>query len=684
LVTETGLTFGASGPGSAGAAAGEGAAPERLGFEPFLADLSARCANVSPEGMIPEIEGALGRLAESLGYDRCTYSEFAPDGTLYILCSAARAGSEPLPRGPFGADLPWLVGELRAGRTIALSELPDGLPPEAAAEAEYVRRIGLRSHLSVPLRVGGRVAGALSFAGLHGARAWPEEVITRLTIIGEVFASAVTRVRLEKEAAQLRSRLWHADRIARTDALTAAIAHEINQPLAAILSNAQAGLRYLDRDGARPEEVRAILEAVVRDDKRAAETIRTMRALLRHEETRRARIDLAATLREVLQLLAGELAGQGIRVETRFGAGCRVMADNAQIEQLALNLILNAAAALRARPADDRLLRLSVSRDDDGRVVTAVSDSGIGIAAEHIDAVFEPFWTTRKDGLGLGLAICRSIVQAHGGAIWVEPNPDRGVTFRFELRGEASESELRKASAPPGTPTLRDPTRTAAAGPAVCVVDDDMAVRESLVRVLAAAGWAVTSYASASEFLDRRSPTEIGCLLLDLRMPGMSGMELQAHLSSRGSAPPVVFLTGQADVTTGVDAMKLGAVDFLVKPVESDVLIAAVRKALERHASERERALERNASMARVGRLSAREREIAEQVIRGRLNKQIAADLEIAEQTVKQHRGRVMEKLEVRSVVELVRVCEASGCFAAPGNPTSRVATTGRPAAAAG
>ena len=122
--------------------------------------------------------------------------------------------------------------------------------------------------------------------------------------------------------------------------------------------------------------------------------------------------------------------------------------------------------------------------------------------------------------------------------------------------------------------------------------------------------------------------------------------------------------------------MKLGAVDFLVKPVDGDALVAAVRKALERHAGERKRSLEREACRALVGRLSAREREVLTHVIRGRLNKQIAADLDIAEQTVKQHRGRVMEKIEVRSVAELVRVCEAAGFLTAPGD-----AATKRPAA---
>ena len=215
---------------------------EGLAFERLVANLSARFAEVSHDGIVAEIEAALRQLVESLGYDRCTYTEFAPDGTLHVVCSAAVGGIEPLPRGPLGENLPWLVREIRAGRIVALADLPNGLPPEAAAEADHSKQIALRSHLSIPLRIGGRVVGALSFGGLRRAETWPEEVITRLTIIGGVFGSAVARARSEEEAQQLRNRLWQVDRVARIGALTAAIAHELNQPLAAILSNAQAGL----------------------------------------------------------------------------------------------------------------------------------------------------------------------------------------------------------------------------------------------------------------------------------------------------------------------------------------------------------------------------------------------------------------------------------------------------------
>jgi FixJ family two-component response regulator/signal transduction histidine kinase len=626
---------------------------DRLAFERLLAEFTSRFADVPAGAVTAEIEGALKRLVHFFGYDRCTYGEFGADGSLSVICSAAAGRVAPYPQGPFGSERSWYLGELRAGRPVVLPELPKGLPPQARAEAEYVQASGLRSHLAIPLCMRGRTTGVLAFAGFRKARDWPKDLIVRLTIVGEVFASAVARARSEEEAHQLRNRLWHADRVARVSALTAAIAHEINQPLTAILSNAQAGLANLARGAAPPEEIRAILEAVVRDDKRAAETIRTMRAFLRREENGRERLDLAAALQDVLGLLATELGRKGVRIEARLEPECWVSADRTQIEQVALNLLLNAAQAVETCPPEERLLSLRAARNGDGRVAVEVRDAGTGIKADDLQAVFEPFWTTRKEGLGLGLAICRSIVEAHGGEIRVEPNAERGVTFRFELPAEAGAA----GEAPKAAEESADPVRTEILpGPLVCVVDDDAAVRSSLARLLAAQGWPVVSYAAAEEFLERQPLATVGCIVLDYQMPGMSGLELQQRLAGNGAAPPVVFLTGHGDLAAGVHAMKLGAVDFLVKPPDAQVLYEAVRKALARHSAERARTRSRDASLERLGRLSAREREVMVHVVRGRLNKQIAADLDIALQTVKQHRGRVMEKLQVRSVAELVQV----------------------------
>jgi len=195
----------------------------------------------------------------------------------------------------------------------------------------------------------------------------------------------------------------------------------------------------------------------------------------------------------------------------------------------------------------------------------------------------------------------------------------------------------------------------------VFVVDDDMAVRRSLARLLRSAGLNVETFPSAREFLDRLPSARTGCIVLDVRMPGMTGPELFDQMAGKGLSLPVVFLTGHGDVPMSVQAMKKGAVDFLLKPVDDEALLHAIRQAVARHVSQQAREQERQSLEGRLRRLSAREREVMEYVIRGDLNKQIAADLGISEKTVKVHRGRVMAKMEAGSVAELVRLCEAAG-----------------------
>jgi FixJ family two-component response regulator len=195
----------------------------------------------------------------------------------------------------------------------------------------------------------------------------------------------------------------------------------------------------------------------------------------------------------------------------------------------------------------------------------------------------------------------------------------------------------------------------------IFVVDDDETVRRSLTRLLRSAGWNTEAFASAPELLERAPITRPGCLLLDVNMPGMNGLELQERLSETGIYLPVVFLTGKGDIPMSVHAMKQGAVDFLVKPVEEAVLFQALRQAIGRQAAEAASRQSRDSVLARLARLSARESEVLEGVLQGRLNKQIAFELGIAEKTVKAHRGKVMEKMEAHTIAELVHLCDTAG-----------------------
>lgn len=198
----------------------------------------------------------------------------------------------------------------------------------------------------------------------------------------------------------------------------------------------------------------------------------------------------------------------------------------------------------------------------------------------------------------------------------------------------------------------------------VYVVDDDRAVRTGLARLLRSAGLAVHTCASAAAFRDLERNDLVGCMVLDIRMPGEDGMELQANLVAQNVDLPIVFLTGHGDIPMSVEAMKQGAVDFLTKPVDEEVLLDAVHRALLRHRTARTEQLEIQALQERIASLTPREQEVLRCVITGARNKQIAAHLGIAEKTVKIHRARVKEKIGATSVVDLARLCERTGVAA--------------------
>src|SRR5947208_7489894 len=198
-------------------------------------------------------------------------------------------------------------------------------------------------------------------------------------------------------------------------------------------------------------------------------------------------------------------------------------------------------------------------------------------------------------------------------------------------------------------------------GPTVFIVDDDGAVRKVVSRLLRSAVIAVVVFASPGEFLAQYDPATPGCLVLDITMPDFNGLQLQATLGEKGSILPIIFLTGQGDVSKSVQAMKRGAFDFLSKPVKDKDLLTAVRAAIERDAVARLEQAKLSEIRTSLDTLTPREEEVLEHVVSGKLNKQIAADLGIPEATVKKHRARVMAKMKVQSVAELARLTERCG-----------------------
>jgi FixJ family two-component response regulator len=205
-----------------------------------------------------------------------------------------------------------------------------------------------------------------------------------------------------------------------------------------------------------------------------------------------------------------------------------------------------------------------------------------------------------------------------------------------------------------------------AAPPIVHVVDDDAAFRAAIARLLCASGYQVALYSSASELLEKLPGGEPGCILLDVKMSGLSGPQLQDRLGELGYRLPIVFLTGHGDVPTSVRAIKTGADDFLTKPAPKKDLLAAIERALARYEEMRDRNSRIAALQSLVSSLTPREREVFALVVRGKLNKQIAHDLGTAERTIKAHRQQVMEKCKVQSLAELVLIAERLGMLLAP------------------
>jgi signal transduction histidine kinase len=266
-------------------------------------------------------------------------------------------------------------------------------------------------------------------------------------LIADLLLQHARRRRSERDLQHNREQLAHVTRVSTMGGLAASLAHELNQPLTAILSNAQAAQRFLSAKPADLEEVREILKDIVMDNSRAGEVIRRMRTLVKKEELEFAPINIAGVIGDVVQLVHSDGILRNIRVEIECQDGLpSVRGDKVQLQQVVLNLLVNAFDAMKDAPARERKVVVRPETNGAGTVGICVRDHGIGLTSDKLAKIFQPFYTTKREGLGMGLPISRSIIEAHGGRLWAESNVDRGATFYFTIPAIAGEASVVSAA----------------------------------------------------------------------------------------------------------------------------------------------------------------------------------------------------------------------------------------------
>jgi signal transduction histidine kinase len=443
---------------------GERELQQRLQLEILISELSWSLGNGDGDS-VWRTTGWLRRLAACLDADRVSLLPAASG-------PAGEHAPAPVPAhswscGPAypAADFPALTELIAHGELVRFSSL-EVLPSALARDRQSFKRYGVESILLLPLRDHGSVLGALALAA-STRRLWPKPLLERLQFVAGILARAITEHGHTSNGApangganatsngapsngrrgempgggttELETRLPQHEmaRFARVGALgqfAVSLAHELNQPLSAILSNAQAARRFLASPNPPIDEIRAILDDIDADDRRAGEVIRGMRALLNDHDVQMELLDLNEVVRGVVRLLHGDVLMRRVALvldlESPLPTTC---CDPGQIQQVLLNLVLNGFEAMHETSYSNRRLIIRTRAQGDGFCVVSVRDSGRGIGGPDAERLFDQFFSTKPDGLGMGLSIARSIVQGHGGRIWATNNSDVGATFHFTI-----------------------------------------------------------------------------------------------------------------------------------------------------------------------------------------------------------------------------------------------------------
>jgi len=347
---------------------------------------------------------------------------------------------DPFLVGRVWSSIPVLAEKGSLPDRLAASRLPTHIPDFTAVEDDHrddflitVVNAGIRTGLFVPLLKDNEIVGMISLARKK-VQPFTDAQIDLITDFAAQATVALESTRRERRYREMQSELAHANRVATMGQLTASITHEVNQPLAAMRNNLTAALNFSDRTPPDLMEVREALACAVKEIDRASTVVGRIRALMQKEPTRRDSVNVNEAVCEVMELTYGEALKNGVSVRTQLADGLPlIQGDRVQLQQVILNLILNAVQALGAVTNDTREVLITTSQTDPNEVCLGVQDTGPGLSAETLPRLFEPFYTTKPGGMGMGLAICRSIIEAHGGRLWATRCETQGALFQFTI-----------------------------------------------------------------------------------------------------------------------------------------------------------------------------------------------------------------------------------------------------------
>jgi len=326
---------------------------------------------------------------------------------------------------------------------LATSRLPIQIPDVAAIEGDRrdefriaAVNAGFRTGLALPLLKDNEIVGIIAL-GRKQVQPFTDKQISLFGDFAAQATIALESTRRERQYREAQMALAHTNRVATMGQLTASITHEVNQPLAATRNNLIAALNFSDRTSPDLMEVREALACAVKEIDRASTVVGRIRALMLKAPPQRESVDVSETVRGVIELIYGEVLKNRVSVRTRLADGLPLIkGDRVQLQQVVLNLILNAVQAMGAVTDGTREVLITTSQTEPNEVCLGVQDTGPGLSPESLSRLFEPFYTTKPDGMGMGLSICRSIIEAHGGRLWATGCEPRGALFQFTISAD--------------------------------------------------------------------------------------------------------------------------------------------------------------------------------------------------------------------------------------------------------